>query len=247
MQIFKVARALSRRNALAATVILLVIPQISAGANIVTLDPAEVNTFVGTVVPIGFDDVVGSAGGIGSIIPSDAEISDNYQNLGVLISSTGGPGYAAVRAVDAVSDPNLLGGTDRNIQGQLLVDFLEPITLNFVVPSTATQGITTLVGAWNDPTGSRIKLEVFDASNGLLGSVEADEGYFLGISMPGIASARFSHVLTQSVVGYTVDDLYLTTPGPVPAPATAWLAGTCIAWLLAWSHRNRARRRPQTV
>ncbi len=193
---------------------------------LVTSDPHDVRALVGAIAPIGFDDVAGWSGGATSVIATGASlIGDDYQGAGVRISSNGGPAYAAVRAVDAVSDPNLLGGTDRGPSGEVRVDWLAPIALDFVVPGTSTPGTTTLVGAWNDPTGSRIRLEVFDAEGSVLESVEADQGSFLGIRAPGIAGARFSHLKTQSVPGFTVDDVYF-------APPTAGEEGSGAAWVL---------------
>jgi hypothetical protein len=223
---------------------MLWVPRVGHAVSLVTTDPNQVSAFVGGATRLGFDEVTGSAGGLGSLVPTGAQISTNYQGQGVLISSTGGPAYAATRAVDAVSDPNLLGGTNRNASNQLITAWLQPITIDFVVPSTASPGRTSLVGAWNDPTGSRIRLEVFDARGMLIDSVEANQGSFLGIRASGIVRARFVHVQTQSVTGFTVDDLYFDTPTalPVPLGPAAW-SGLLVSLLagLGWLGSRRLK------
>jgi len=220
----------------------------------VTSDPSEVRAFVGDLAPLGFDDVAGWGGGAASVIATEASlVHDDYRDSGVRISSRGGPAYAVVRPVDAVSDPNLLGGTGRSPEGEVRVDWLAPITLDFVLPKTTTLATTDLVGAWNDPTGSRIRLEVFDAEGTLLESAEADQGAFLAIRAPGIARARFSHVQTQSVRGFTVDDLYFARPTArnesdaftyvsLLVGAGPLLALAAIAALVAWRRRRRRAR-----
>jgi len=216
----------------------------SDAVSLVTTDPVAVSAFVGSDTRFGFDDVTGSAGGLGSAVPAGAAIAANYQSDGILISSTGGPAYAAARAVDAVSDPNLLGGTNRNASNVLITAWLEPVTIDFVKPGTTTPATTTRVGAWNDPTGSRIRLEVYDKAGGLIESVEADQGRFLGIEAPGIARARFVHVQTQSVVGFTIDDLYVAQPTatvPFARPSSVVLVAILLTALGTWILGRRRR------
>jgi hypothetical protein len=144
----------------------------SAGAaTIVTSDAGAVGAFVGSLAPIGFDDVPSSLIIPGTVIPAQSQISTQYQGLGVLISSSGGPAFASNSPGDATSQPSLLGGTSL-FGGQLVIDYLQPLTLDFVLPGSATPGVTDLVGAWLDPMGSVVELAVFDANGDPLESAD---------------------------------------------------------------------------
>jgi hypothetical protein len=141
--------------------------------------------------------------------------------LGVIFSSTGGP-IAAISVQglanesDAHSPFNIVGGSLPS-DSLPTISYVEPINLRFIVCNTITPGYTSRVGAWNDPSGSRIRLKVFDANGVLLDSIEADEGFFVGIIKPNISSACFSFVSRQRTNGFSLDDV---TFGPVQAVPT---------------------------
>lgn len=184
----------------------------SAASSIVTFDIAAAGVWQSGALVLGFDTIAGvEPFHPGTVVPRAAQLDDGYAACaGAIFSSAGGP--AAVvkvlgtsQAGDAQSLPNILGGTSLS-GANPVINYLSFVEIEFVdddgVPAPANR-----VGAWNDPTGSRIRLSVFDAGGRLLESVEADQGAFLGIAATGIARARFDHVQSQSVIGFSLDDV----------------------------------------
>jgi hypothetical protein len=212
-------------------------------ATVVTTDPTVVATFQAGTSVLGFDAIPpngggGSFGNTGTPIQPESQITDQFSNVGVIFSSTGGAvGVIGVEGLsnetDATSSFNLIGGSSPGTTLPVL-DYFQPITLQFVLPNTTTPALTTRVGAWNDPTGSRILISVFDLNGDLLESVQADEGFFIGITNPSIASATFSFISTQSVPGIALDDVTIGSVSavPVPVPAAVWLFGSGLIGLI---------------
>lgn len=210
-------------------------------ATVVTTDPTVVATFQAGASVLGFDAIPpngggGSFGNTGKPIQPESQLTDQFSNVGVIFSSTGGAvGVVGVEGLpnesDATSPFNLIGGSSPGTTLPVL-NYFQPITLQFVLPNTTTPALTTHVGAWNDPTGSRILLSVFDVNGSLLESVQADEGFFVGIANPAIASATFSFTSTQSVSGFALDDVTIGSVSAVPVPAAVWLFGSTLIGLI---------------
>jgi hypothetical protein len=210
----------------------------AGAATLATSDPVAFATFVAGTTRIGFDflpdgvtPIQGNAVSPGSPISSGALIGHQYGGRGVLFSSTAGaPAVAVDFPSDAVSPPNILAGNP----GTGFLDYFQPITVTFVDSGK-------LAAARNDPTGSIIRLEAFDAAHTLLESVQANEGQYLGISRStaDIASATFSWVQNQSQQGFTIDDVYVPEPKPAQLAATA---AAILTLLVARSARTKAAR-----
>ncbi|MBM3225443.1 MAG: PEP-CTERM sorting domain-containing protein [Candidatus Tectomicrobia bacterium] len=111
------------------------------------------------------------------------------------------------------------------------------------------------VGAWNDPTGSQIQLLATNAGGStIFGDVLADQGEFVGVSLPTnqIERALFQFRTTQGVSGFTIDDLTYAvaaapTPSPIPEPASLLLLGTGVAgfgMLSLYRRHSQQRQRP---
>jgi hypothetical protein len=192
-----------------------VCPADARSESFVSNSTAAVVTWRGTAIVLGFDEYPGLAPSSGTPVNLPNQVATQYRDIGLLLSTTGGPCGVVNIPPDAFSDPNLLSGTVLAGAGQVVLNFAQPINVRFVLPDTDDDGATTLVGAWNDPTGARIRLEVFDAEGAVLESVEADQGWFLGIKRPGIVRARFSFVQAQAFPGFTIDDLTFNPPGPI--------------------------------
>jgi hypothetical protein len=196
---------------------------------VVTTDPIAVAAFQTSANVLGFDGLPpngggGSQGSTGIGIQPESQLTDQFRGVGAVFSSTGGPaGVVSVEGLpnqaDAKSPYNVIGGS---IIGNPFptLNYLEPIRMDFVLPGTNTPAPTSRIGAWNDPTGSRVRLSAFDIGGNLLESVEGDQGAFIGIINPAIFSATFSHVVNQGSQGFSLDDV---TFGIVPEPASAML------------------------
>ncbi|MEJ2612763.1 MAG: VPLPA-CTERM sorting domain-containing protein [Candidatus Thiodiazotropha sp.] len=211
-------------------------------ATIVTTDQNIVDTFQSGASILGFDALPpngggGSSGNTGTPIQPESQLADQFLDLGVIFSSTGGSVGVVGAPSDAVSPSNVIGGS--SIGSTLpVLNYFEPISLQFVSPNTTTPSTTMKIGAWNDPTGSLIQLSVFDINGNLLESAQADQGFFIGISNPLIASATFSYISTQSVNGYSLDDVTFGAVSAVPVPAAAWLFGSGLIGLVCAAKRK---------
>lgn len=198
----------------------LLFAPIAHAGSIVSSDPSTVAAWQSGCRTIGFDSMPGTTSfAPGTPVPTASQASDQFVACAsVHFSSTGGP-IAVVKVSgtsqqgDAKSQPNLVGGT--LAPGPLVViNYLQPIHLQFEDASGDPAPVDK-VGAWNDPTGSMIKLEVFDGKGALLESVTASQGFFLGIEHAAIVSATFSFVSVQSVVGFSLDDITVGGNGAI--------------------------------
>lgn len=184
----------------------------AAASSIVTLDRSAAATWQSGARILGFDTIPGAAlFNPGTIVPRDSQLSDDYAECaGAVFSSAGGPAavikvLGSSQAGDAQTLPNIVGGT--SLSGpNIVINYLTFIEIEFVDEQDGPRPASR-VGAWNDPTGSRIRLSVFDSGNRLLESVEGNQGVFLGIAQSGIARARFEYVSTQTVQGFSLDDI----------------------------------------
>lgn len=188
----------------------------TAQTSIVTQDTMEVAIFQNDAYVIGFDTIPpngggGASGNTGVEIQPESQITNEFINLGVEFSSTGGP-IAVIsveglsNSADAKSPFNIIGGS---VNGTSLprISYLEPIILHFYEPNTNNPTQVDRVGAWNDPTGSIIILKIFDDSGSIIDSVTAEQGFFVGLSYPNISSASFTYLSTQSSAGFSLDDV----------------------------------------
>lgn len=198
------------------TFMMLFVCSLVWASTLVTKDQTIVTAFQRGGTVLNFDSISpngggGSNGNTGTPIQLDSQLTDQFASEGVIFSSTAGAvGVVSVEGLsnetDATSPFNLIGGSSAGTTLPEL-DYFQPITLQFVLPNTTTPAVTSSVGAWNDPTGSRILLSVFDLNGDLLESVQADEGFFIGITNTSIASATFSFISTQSESGFSLDDV----------------------------------------
>lgn len=200
------------RAALASGVVAAGISAAAGGSSLVTLDVALAGAWQADCLTLGFDALVGTTNfSPGTVVPVASQLSDDFLSCaGVVFSSAGGP--AAVvkvlgtsQAGDAQSLPNIIGGTQL-IGGNVTISYVQPIHLEFTDASGAPSPVTK-IGAWTDPTGSKIRLDVFDGSGAVVGTATADQGYFVGIEAAGIASATFTFLTPQSVIGFSLDDV----------------------------------------
>lgn len=182
------------------------------GSSIVTPDVNAASAWQADCVVIGFDALPGTTSfAPGFAVPAESQVTDDFvQCACVEFSSTGGPiaviGVGGTpQAGDAHSQPNIIGGT--LVSGpNVVINYFQSIHLE-LVNGNGTPAPSSKVGAWNDPTGSLIRLDVFDLDGRLLESVQGGQGFFIGIEHPGIASATFVHVQVQGGAGFSLDDV----------------------------------------
>ncbi|MFO0873386.1 MAG: hypothetical protein U0575_05385 [Phycisphaerales bacterium] len=181
-------------------------------SSLVTLDVGTAAAWQADCIVIGFDDVPGTLSFVpGFVVPAASQLTDQFvQCAGVAFASTGGPiaviGVAGTpQAGDAQSPPNIIGGTI--LSGpNIVINYLQSIHLELVNGSGAPAP-SNKVGAWTDPTGSLVRLDVFDSAGQLLESAQGNQGFFIGVEHEGIASATFVFVHQQSAAGFSLDDV----------------------------------------
>lgn len=181
-------------------------------SSIVTFDRSTAAAWQAGARVLDFDTIAGAAPfNPGTVVPLASQLTDEYAACaGAVFSSAGGPAavinvLGSSQAGDAQTLPNILGGTSLS-GSNIVINYLTFIDIQ-LVDENGGPAPASRVGAWNDPTGSRIRLSVFDSGNRLLESVEGDQGAFLGVAQAGIARARFEYVLTQTVQGFSLDDV----------------------------------------
>jgi hypothetical protein len=179
----------------------------------------------------------------GTIVPDTALLKNQISGLTFFSNASGGPyvldlaGFGNIG--DARSQPNVLAGTDpQGPNGEPVVCFTCFIEVTFASP-------VSRVGAFNDPTGSRIQLFATNlAGDVTFDTVQADQGQFIGVNTGtnNIQRALFLFISTQSVNGFSLDDLTFARAGTstVPEPGTLLLLGSGLAGL-AWFRRYKAQ------
>ena len=128
-------------------------------AVLVTTDTGRVAAFQSGAHVIGFDAIPGNGGGgsaghTGTPLQPESQVTDQFRDLGVVFSSNGGSlGVVSVEGLpneaDAVSPHSVVGGSLPNHPLPVL-NYLEPIVLEFLVPDADIQGVTSRTGAWSD-------------------------------------------------------------------------------------------------
>lgn len=204
---------------------------IASATTLATTNGALVTAFQTGATVLGFDELtpnsVGGSlqGNTGAAIQAASQLSAQYAAQGITFSSTGGPvGVVSVQGLsnqaDARSPFNVIGGSSLS-GGIPVLDYFQTITVTFDPTMLATK-----IGAWNDPTGSRITLSAFDSNGTVIDTITGDQGLFLGITGVGIAKATFAYVTTQGAEGFSLDDVTFAAaaaPSATPLPATSLL------------------------
>lgn len=197
----------------------------ASAQQVVTTDLTAVQAFQSGATVLGFDTLPPNGGGgatqgnPGVPVQPNAQLQNQYAGLGILFSSSNNGPCAVVSVqgltnqADARSPFNLIGGTLPGTP-QPTISWVSPVHVRVVNPATGQPSVTDRVGAWNDPTGSRIRLSVYDSAGALLEQVMANQGFFVGIHRAGIASATFEWVQTQGAVGFSLDDVTVGPSGP---------------------------------
>jgi hypothetical protein len=227
---------------------LLTAPPIGFASVIATTDPAQIAAFQVGATIVTFEGIPGITAfhnqTPGTVVPSAALLKNQVTGLTFFSNAIEGPyvldltGFGNIG--DAHSTPNVVAGTSpEGPAGEAVVCFTCFVEIRFASP-------VSRVGARNDPTGSRIQLLATDAGGGTtFGDVQADQGQFVGVDtgVNNIERALFQFISTQSVQGFSLDDLTFARAGTttVPEPGTLVLGGLGLAGV-AWLRRRRPPR-----
>ena len=161
----------------------------------------------------------------GSAVSTTAEITNQFENLGILLSTaSGGAPYAVLINLGvghAVSGANGIGAANSSN----LVDYTKDIDIFLVVPGTTTPAVTDFVSIQGDeiPSGGLVNFSAFDVHGNLVtsGSQTDTAGGTYTLSAAGIHEFRLDSV--NGDVAY--DNLTFDVPtapvtSGVPEPST---------------------------
>lgn len=155
----------------------------------------------------------------GGGVEAAAQLTNQYQSVGVLFNTIGGAGYAALinlGAGHATSGTNGIGP----VASTNTLDYTLVLDIFFVVPGTNTPAVTGNVAISGDqiPIPGNLNFSAYDVNGGLLASGTAPDtaGGVYSLTAAGIHEFRISS--TSGTVAY--DDLTFGTPVAPRAPSS---------------------------
>ncbi len=184
----------------------------------------------------------------GSPVDSTAELTNQYENLGVLFSTFGGAPYAALINLTGQAPSGVDGVGAVNAAGN--VDYTQDLDILLVVPGTTKAAVTDLISIQGDeePIPGNVIFSAYDVNGNLIASGTQPDtaGGLYQLSAPGIHEFRLHS--TSGTVAY--DNLRFDTPGLIagsstPEPGTLGLILPGLLFLVwarsrAWFARQRA-------
>jgi hypothetical protein len=182
----------------------------------------------------------------GAPVDPTAEITNQFENLGILLS-TASPGapYAVLISLGvghAVSGANGIGSANSSNQ----VDYTKDIDIFLVVPGVTTPAVTDMISIQGDeiPSGGLVIFSAYDVNGNLLtsGSQVDTAGGTYSLSAAGIHEFRL-HSVNGDVAYDNLTFDVPTSPGSsgVPEPSTVLLVGSGAALLAAGRRRASVR------
>jgi hypothetical protein len=178
----------------------------------------------------------------GTPVSADAELTNQFENLGAIFSTVGGAPFAALVDLGVGHAPSGANGIGAvNASGDL--DYGLDIDIFLVVPGTLTPAVTDSISIQGDeiPSFGNVIFTAYDV-NGIAiatNTIEDTGGNIFSLSVPGIH--EFSLHSTHSDVAY--DNLVFdvpTAPTPVsgvPEPAYIGFLALPLMGLLAWKRK----------
>lgn len=176
----------------------------------------------------------------GTPVSSDAELTNQFENQGVIFSTVGGSPFAALIDLGfghAVSGANGIGAVDAS--GNL--DYALDLDIFLVVPGTLNPAVTDSISIQGDqiPSFGNVVFTAYDVNGNEIASntIEDTGGNTFSLSAPGIHEFRLFS--THGDVAY--DNLVFDTPtapvSGVPEPASVGLLALPLMGLLAWRRK----------
>jgi hypothetical protein len=180
----------------------------------------------------------------GSPVDATAQLTNQYENLGVLFSTFGGAPYAALINLTGQAPSGVNGIGSVNSAGN--VDYTQDLDIFLVVPGTTIPAVTDLISIQGDeiPIPGSVVFSAYDVNGNLLASNTLPDtaGGTYSLSAAGIHEFRLHS--TSGTVAY--DNLSFDTPSApststssAPEPGTTGLIALGIASIVG--ARLRAR------
>lgn len=157
----------------------------------------------------------------GSPVDPTAQLTNQYENLGVLFSTAGGAPYAALINLTGQAPSGVNGVGSVNAAGD--VDYTLDLDIFLVVPGTTTPAVTDTISIQGDeePIPGNVVFSAYDVDGNLVASgIQPDTaGGLYSLTAPGIHEFRLHS--TSGTVAY--DNLSFDTPtatSSAPEPGT---------------------------
>jgi hypothetical protein len=181
----------------------------------------------------------------GSPVGASSELTNQYENLGVLFSTAGGAPYAALINLTGQAPSGVNGVGAVNSAGD--VDYTQDLDIFLVVPGTTTPAVTDSISIQGDedPIPGNVVFSVYDVNGNLITSgVQPDTaGGLYQLSAAGIHEFRLHS--TSGTVAY--DNLMFDVPAALstsaPEPGTSGLLVLGIAAIVAARLRTGSARK----
>src|SRR5580693_2180544 len=177
----------------------------------------------------------------GTPVDADAQLTNQFENLGAIFSTVGGSPFAALVDLGlghAVSGTNGIGAVSAS--GNL--DYALDTDIFLVVPGTLQPAVTDSISIQGDeiPSFGQVILSAYDTAGNLIASksVEDQGGTLFSLSVPGIHEFRLHSQHGDVAYDNLVFDVP-TAPSPsgVPEPSSVGLLGVALLAGLVWKQR----------
>jgi hypothetical protein len=180
----------------------------------------------------------------GSPVDPSSQLTNQYENVGVLFTTVGGAPYAALINLTGQAPSGVNGVGSVNAAGD--VDYTQDLDILLVVPGTTTPAVTDFISIQGDeePIPGNVVFSAYDV-NGILvasGILPDTAGGLYSLSAPGIHEFRLHS--TTGTVAY--DNLSFDTPAATssaPEPGTMGFIALGIASIAGGRLRRFAGKR----
>jgi len=179
----------------------------------------------------------------GSPVDLTAELTNQYESLGVLFSTAGGAPYAALINLTGQAPSGVNGVGSVSAAGN--VDYTLDLDIFLVMPGTTIPAVTDFISIQGDeePIPGNVVFSAYDMNGNLLasGTLPDTAGGLYSLSTPGIHEFRLHS--TSGTVAY--DNLSFDTPSAtssVPEPGTIGLIALGIASIMGTRLRLAGKR-----
>ena len=177
----------------------------------------------------------------GTPVDTDAELTNQFENLGAIFSTVGGSPFAALVDLGlghAPSGTNGIGAV--NSSGDL--DYALDTDIFLVVPGTLTPAVTDSISIQGDeiPSYGNVVFTAYDVNGNEIATntIEDTGGNIFSLSVPGIHEFRLHSTHADVAYDNLVFDVPTAPPvSGVPEPASVAFLALPLMGILVWKRK----------